>query len=70
MFLAIITDTYGQVKTELAVAPEEMQMSEYLKRIWYGFLRRMGCGHFVKPDQEKKIMFNVTIEEIRGALKR
>lgn len=70
MFLAIITDTYAAVKTELAVAPEEMQMSEYILRGYYKILRSCGCGRWVKPVKEKQVVYNVTIEEIRGALKK
>jgi len=30
MFLAIINDTYADVKIDIAIAPKEIEMSEYL----------------------------------------
>lgn len=70
MFLAIITDTYAQVKTEIAVAPDEMQMSEFVKRQYYGAMKTLGLTRFIKPIKEQKIDYNVTMEEIRGALRK
>lgn len=70
MFLAIITDTYGQVKTELAMAPSEMQMIEYILQSYYNFMRKIGLGRCINPKRKQIVELNVTIEEIRGALKR
>lgn len=70
MFLAIINDTYSDVKTELSVTPDEIQMSQYLKRGFYRFLSKCGCGRFIAPEHQKANEYSVTIEEIRGALKK
>lgn len=67
MFLAIINDTYADVKTEIAIAPDEMQMSEFLKRGFYKILAKLGCK--VKLQKEKA-EFNATIQQIRDALKK
>ncbi|RZC41347.1 polycystic kidney disease 2-like 1 protein [Asbolus verrucosus] len=65
MFLAIINDTYADVKTEIAIAPEEMQMTDFLKKGFYKILKKCGCD--IKFQQEKA-EFNATIQEIRNAL--
>lgn len=70
MFLAIINDTYGDVKTELTVALDEMQMQQYLKRGYYNILRCCKCKITKIPEKIIINEFNVTIEEIRGALKK
>lgn len=71
MFLAIINDTYADVKTEIAITPDEMQMSEYLKNLLNRFLRKCGCGKFVRgrrPDGKTEL--NATIKQIRDALSK
>lgn len=70
MFLAIINDTYGDVKTELTLAPDEMQMQQYLKRGYYNLLQSCKCKLAKIPEKVVKNEFDVTIEEIRGALKK
>lgn len=70
MFLAIINDTYTDVKTELTVAPDEMQVHEYLKRGYFNLLRFCGWKSSSIPTKEMKNEYNVTVEEIRGALKK
>ncbi|KAF2897002.1 hypothetical protein ILUMI_09174 [Ignelater luminosus] len=70
MFLAIINDTYSDVKTEISVTPDEIQMSQYFKRGFYRFLSKCGCGRFISPEKQKESEYSVTIEEIRGALKK
>lgn len=70
MFLAIINDTYTDVKTELTVAPDEMQMQQYLKRGYFNLLRWCKCKDKTMPHKEIQNEFDVTIEEIRGALKK
>ncbi|RZC40117.1 PKD channel and/or Ion trans domain containing protein [Asbolus verrucosus] len=66
MFLAIINDTYADVKTEIAIAPDEMSMTEFLKKELYDLLRKCGCN--IKYEQ-KKAEFNSTVQQIRDALK-
>lgn len=68
MFLAIINDTYADVKTEIAIAPDEMQMTDFLKRGLINCLQKMGC-HF-KFFEQTQAEFNATIQQIRDALKK
>ncbi|XP_044747835.1 polycystic kidney disease 2-like 2 protein [Coccinella septempunctata] len=67
MFLAIINDTYADVKTELAIAPTELQMTDYLKMHLFKFLSRSKCCKF-KVKEIKKTDYSLTAEEIRTAL--
>jgi hypothetical protein len=68
MFLAIINDTYADVKTEIAIAPDEMQMTEFLKKGFYKMLQKCGCN--ITTFQQQKAEFNATIQQIRDALKK
>ncbi|KAJ8912075.1 hypothetical protein NQ315_000581 [Exocentrus adspersus] len=68
MFLAIINDTYADVKTEIAIAPDEMQMTEYLQRGFFNTLRKLGCTRVEKSELKREV--NVTIRHIREALKK
>ncbi|KAJ3665483.1 hypothetical protein Zmor_000976 [Zophobas morio] len=68
MFLAIINDTYADVKTEIAIAPDEMQMTEFLKKGFYKMLQKCGCN--IKYFEQEKAEFNATIQQIRDALKK
>lgn len=70
MFLAIINDTYSEVKTEMAIAPDQMQMAEFCKRGYYNFMRKCGCGKLVHPVKVMQNEYNATMEQIRGALKK
>ncbi|KAJ8981840.1 hypothetical protein NQ317_001803 [Molorchus minor] len=66
MFLAIINDSYADVKTEIAIAPEEMQMTEYISRGFFNILRKLGWAHGERSEIKREI--NVTIRKIREAL--
>lgn len=68
MFLAIINDTYADVKTEIAIAPDEMQMTEYLQRGFFNILRKLGCSRGRKSELKREL--NITIRHIREALKK
>ncbi|XP_018574958.1 polycystic kidney disease 2-like 1 protein, partial [Anoplophora glabripennis] len=68
MFLAIINDTYADVKTEIAIAPDEMQMTEYIQRGFFNMLRKLGCGRSRKSELKREL--NITIRHIREALKK
>lgn len=68
MFLAIINDTYADVKTEIAIAPDEMQMTEYIQRGFFNILRRLGCSRARKSELKREL--NITIRHIREALKK
>ncbi|XP_057670918.1 polycystin-2 isoform X2 [Diorhabda carinulata] len=70
MFLAIINDTYADVKTEIAIAPNEMQMTEYITKKFGKFLRKIGLGRFIPKHYEEKAEINATIREIREVLKK
>lgn len=70
MFLAIINDTYSDVKTEIAIAPDEMQMTEYLKNCLNTFFKKCGCNLVGFSSKEKKGEINATIRHIREVLKR
>ncbi|KAL3275221.1 hypothetical protein HHI36_019990 [Cryptolaemus montrouzieri] len=73
MFLAIINDTYADVKTEIAIAPTELQMTDYLKQHFFKITNK--CRYFrtrrkKEEAEEKKMDFNVTADEIRRALEK
>lgn len=71
MFLAIINDTYSDVKTEIAITPDELQMSEYLKNMFNNLLNKCGCGKFVRKQRpDAKTELNATIKQIRDALSK
>ncbi|XP_045462540.1 polycystic kidney disease 2-like 2 protein [Harmonia axyridis] len=69
MFLAIINDTYADVKTELAIAPTELQMTDYLKMHLYKLISASKCCKFKLKDV-KKTEYSLTAEEIRTALEK
>lgn len=69
MFLAIINDTYADVKTEISITPDEMQMSEYIKRLLNKVLMKCGCARFLRDQRHTdKTELNTTIKQIRDAL--
>ena len=41
MFLAIINDTYSEVKADLAEAENEFEMGEYFKQVRYIYLTKL-----------------------------
>ncbi|GMR48329.1 hypothetical protein PMAYCL1PPCAC_18524, partial [Pristionchus mayeri] len=57
MFLAIINDTYVEVKAELARQPDDFQVASFLSRTWYRFLRAI---HLTKeiPSLQSQIDFD------------
>lgn len=69
MFLAIINDTYADVKTELAIAPTELQMTDYLKMHLFKLLSKSKCCK-LKLKDIKKTDYSLTAEEIRSALEK
>ncbi|XP_060524738.1 polycystin-2-like isoform X2 [Cylas formicarius] len=68
MFLAIINDTYGDVKTDIAIAPKEIQMTEFLKRKLFRLLSRFGFRKGTDDVRDRE--FDATIDDIRNALRR
>ncbi|XP_050302328.1 polycystic kidney disease 2-like 2 protein [Anthonomus grandis grandis] len=67
MFLAIINDTYVDVKTDIAIAPKEIEMSDYISSSFRSCLRRIGCK--IKQAEEERLI-DTSLSEIRDALKR
>lgn len=69
MFLAIINDTYADVKTEIAIAPDELQMSHFLKRGVNNIFRKLGIPPLFKPSEVDKDAYTTTIDQIRTTLR-
>ncbi|ENN82666.1 hypothetical protein YQE_00964, partial [Dendroctonus ponderosae] len=63
MFLAIINDTYADVKIDIAIAPKKIEMSEKSAKI---YSKNFGCA--VKEEKEKPMMINSNVNRIRDAL--
>ncbi|VEN45620.1 unnamed protein product [Callosobruchus maculatus] len=53
MFLAIISDTYTNIRTEIATGPDELQMSEYLRDKFYRLLRKLKIKNFFDNEDVK-----------------
>ncbi|KAG5883446.1 hypothetical protein JTB14_028723 [Gonioctena quinquepunctata] len=70
MFLAIINDTYADVKTEIAIAPDELQMTEFIYGKIKNMLRKMRCGFLLPKVTDKKSELNATIRQIRETLRK
>lgn len=70
MFLAIINDTYADVKAEIASSPTELQLTRYVLKL----LEKCGIklpGLSSKGDgDDGDSKENANIKKIRGALKR
>uniref|UniRef100_A0A6P7F1D4 Polycystin-2-like isoform X3 n=1 Tax=Diabrotica virgifera virgifera TaxID=50390 RepID=A0A6P7F1D4_DIAVI len=69
MFLAIINDTYSDVKTEIALAPDELQMTEYIGEKLAKLFRKWGSFRRFFPQKLKKEI-KTTLREIREVLKK
>nr|CAH7743777.1 unnamed protein product [Callosobruchus chinensis] len=67
MFLAIINDTYNDVKTEIAITPDELQMTEFLRDNFYKLLRKIGVKKNIDTAVAKSEI-NATIRQIREVL--
>lgn len=70
MFLAIINDTYTDVKAEIASSPPEMEMSNIISRGCFNFARKIGCKGLRKKKEKEKTVLTVTIDQIKSVLKR
>lgn len=76
MFLAIINDTYSEVKTDIACQKSDIEIGEYFKRTYNNLVSKLGKREKIvgiqnamkdaNGDQAKKFTF----EEIRQSLKR
>ncbi len=75
MFLAIINDTYSEVKEEIAVQSNDFEISDYFKRGYNNVLGQLGARN-VNFDIENALRIedgasdNLTYDEIRQNLKK
>lgn len=65
MFLAIINDTYADVKAEIAAAPTEMQLTHYIRNLFGKFFAKKQTPE--EEDEESKIE-DAMIKKIRQTL--
>lgn len=70
MFLAIINDTYADVKTEIAIAPDELQTTQFVKRGLHNFFKKIGLNSLFKPKDSGDNKYDATIEKIRDTLRK
>lgn len=64
MFLAIINDTYVEVKAELARQPDDFQVASFVSRTWYRALRFVGLSKEI-PKLENNIDFDAWKSALR-----
>ncbi|XP_022904660.1 polycystin-2-like [Onthophagus taurus] len=64
MFLAIISDTYSDVKTEMDVAPTQIERISFWRRGLYNFFTDCGCGACTPRAMVKMNDDNATVENI------
>ena len=75
MFLAIINDTYSEVKEEIAVQSNDFEISDYFKRGYNNVLGQLGAKN-VNFDIENALKIdpedsnNLTYDEVRQNLKK
>ena len=74
MFLAIINDTYSEVKAEIATQKNEFEIGDYLKRGYNNVLGKMG-GRNKNIDIENALKMaaadgQITYNEVRQNLKK
>ena len=74
MFLAIINDTYSEVKAEIAAQKNEFEIGDYFKRGYNNMLGKMGARNKA-IDIENAIKLSsadgeVTYDEMRQNLKK
>lgn len=65
MFLAIINDTYSDVKSEIAIAPDQLQMSDYIRQCFRKCFRRKA-----KTEEQKVRQINILIQQVEDILKK
>ena len=74
MFLAIINDTYSEVKAEIAAQKNEFEIGDYFKRGYNNVLGKMGARNKYIDIENALKMANsdgqITYEEIRQNLKK
>ena len=74
MFLAIINDTYSEVKAEIATQKNEFEIGDYFKRGYNNVLGKMGSRN-KNIDIENALKLassdgQITFDEIRQNLKK
>ena len=75
MFLAIINDTFSEVKAEIAAKRLAYDVGDYLKRGYNNVLGNMGASRDKSIDIENAIKIaaedgTITYEEVRQNLKK
>ena len=74
MFLAIINDTYSEVKAEIAAQKNEFEIKDFFKRGYNNMLGKMGARNKYIDIENALKMANsdgqITYEEIRQNLKK
>ena len=74
MFLAIINDTYSEVKAEIAAQKNEFEIGDYFKRGYNNMLGHIGGRNkYIDIENALKLAGSdgvVTYEEIRQNLKK
>ena len=74
MFLAIINDTYSEVKAEIAAQKNEFEIGDYFKRGYNNVLGKMGARNKAIDIENALKLANadgiVTYDEIRQNLKK
>lgn len=53
MFLAIINDTYSEVKEELASQKDELQITDIIKQVTYAYRRIIHSTHIASLSLQK-----------------
>ncbi|KAJ9594676.1 hypothetical protein L9F63_014010 [Diploptera punctata] len=69
MFLAIINDTYSDVKSEISVQ-SSIAMNDYIKRCFQNLFNKLGCKSKAVKKEEPSGDGKLTYKEIRDALKK
>lgn len=74
MFLAIINDTYSEVKAEIAGQKNEFEIGDYLKRGYNNVLGKVGARNKAIDIENALKLANsdgtVTYDEVRQNLKK
>ena len=75
MFLAIINDTYSEVKAEIEAQKAEFEISDYLRRGYNNMLGKVGSSRDKAIDIENALKLAnsdgaITYDEVRQNLKK
>ena len=74
MFLAIINDTYGEVKADLASQKNEFELGDYIKRGVMKVMKKVGVRNKLNELMNSEKLANeegqITLDKIREQLKK